>query len=70
MSSELPHNWQNDLMKGIEDVEHKMEDARERLSKNPTVKADYEKALGSVRTAKNDISHFIGTFNAEDVGVG
>ena len=24
MSSELPHIWQNDLMKGIEDVEQKM----------------------------------------------
>jgi hypothetical protein len=23
MSSELPHDWQNDLMRGIEDIEYK-----------------------------------------------
>jgi len=65
MSSELPHNWQNELMKGIEDVEHKMDAARERISKNPKIITDHVKALESVRKAKDDVAHFIGLYNDE-----
>lgn len=65
MSSELPHNWQNELMREIEDVEHKMEDALKLIGKNPKVLEDCDKALESIRKAKVDISHFIGTFNKE-----
>ena len=65
MSSELPHNWQNELMKEIEDVEHKMDDARERISKNPRIITDHVKALESVRKAKDDVAHFISVYNGE-----
>jgi hypothetical protein len=65
MSSELPHDWQNDLTKGIEDVEHKMDYARERIAKNPKVMAEHVKALESVRKAKEDVAHFIDVYNDE-----
>jgi hypothetical protein len=65
MSSELPHNWQIELMKEIEDVEHKMDDARERISKNPRIITDHVKALESVRKAKDDVAYFIGVYNDE-----
>lgn len=65
MSSELPYDWQNDLMKRIEDVEHKMDDARERIAKSPRVTADHVRALESVRKAKDDIAHFIRVYNEE-----
>ena len=65
MSSEMPSNWQNELMREIEDVEHKMEDAKLSIGNKPRVLEDYQKALGSVRTAKEDVSHFIGVFNDE-----
>jgi hypothetical protein len=65
MSSELPHDWQNDLMRGIEDIEYKMDDARERLPKNPKIIAEHVKALESVRKAKEDVAHFIGIYNDE-----
>jgi hypothetical protein len=65
MSSELPHNWQNDLMRGIEDIEYKMDNARELIAKNPKVIAEHVKALESVRKAKEDVAHFIGVYNDE-----
>ncbi len=65
MSSELPHNWQIELMKEIEDVEHKMDDAHERISKNPRIITDHVKALECVRKAKDDVAHFIGVYNDE-----
>jgi hypothetical protein len=65
MSFELPHDWQNDLMKGIEDVELQMDNARELIAKNPKVIAEHVKALESVRKAKQDVAHFIGVYNAE-----
>jgi hypothetical protein len=65
MSSDLPHNWQNDLMKGIEGVEHEMDYARERIANNPKIIAEHVKALESVRKAKEDVAHFIGVYNDE-----
>ena len=46
-------------------VEHKMDDARERISKNPRIITDHVKALESVRKAKDDVAHFIGVYNDE-----
>jgi hypothetical protein len=65
MSAELPHNWQNDLMNEIEDVERQLEDALERIGTIQRVKDDYDRALKSARKAKADISHFIGVLNDE-----
>jgi hypothetical protein len=65
MSTELPHDWQNNLMNEIEDVERQLEDALERIGTIQRVKDDYDKALASARKAKADISHFIGVFNDE-----
>jgi hypothetical protein len=42
-----------------------MDDARERLPKNPKIIAEHVKALESVRKAKEDVAHFIGIYNDE-----
>lgn len=58
-------DWLQEIIKGISDVEQKLEIARPHLGKNPKVIEDFETALKSVRATKEDISHFAGVLDKE-----
>jgi hypothetical protein len=53
-------SWQTELSAAVEDVARKLEDVKALVGERPDVKADYEKAVDSVRTARVDVNHFIG----------
>lgn len=56
-------NWANELTFGIEDIQHKLEDAKQQGNKNPEVKEKYDKAMESIKQARHDISGFVGAYN-------
>jgi hypothetical protein len=62
------HNWQNELTKyGIEDVERKLQDAKERIGNNQELMKLYQEALDSVSQAREAINRFVGTYNITQV---
>lgn len=65
MASYLSINRQNELTGGIKILIEKLEDAKDRVGKNPKVQEEYKNALEAANNAKTAIGGFVGTFNAE-----
>jgi hypothetical protein len=62
------YNWQNNLTNAIEEVQDRLEGAKECIGNNEDVKKVYQEALDSVSKSKEAISRFIGTFNEKYPG--
>jgi hypothetical protein len=61
-----PANWQNELVKRVQDLMYKVENAKVHIGKQRgPVTEEYQNALKAVNEAKAAISHFIGVFNEE-----